>query len=168
VIVRLTVEQRAQVEAIAASRLGLVDLGELRDRFNAQAPERNAMLGAAGEVVVAAAFGWPAPRPLISAGDLGRYDVGTVQVRARWRPSYDLMIAPEDRYHAGDPFVLVVRLGPDAYRVVGWIVGTDAMIDRYWTGNPGHRLHGRIPHDCWSVPQADLNPVLRELEAVTA
>jgi hypothetical protein len=146
------------VETLAAASLAV----NFRGRYDGQDRERNAYLGAAGEVAVARAMGWPDPAPLRTASDLGRYDVGNVQVRTRAREGWDLMIAPEDRPHANDPFVLVVPW-LDSWLVQGWVYGSEAMVPARWTGDPKHPLHGRIPHNCWAVPARELRD-LAELE----
>ena len=138
-----------------------------RGRYAGQNRERNAWWGAAGEVVVAQGLGLEPP---VAGAEPGRYDLqaprGGVQVRARTRPDFDLMIAPEDRYHAQDPFVLVVPRdievlpGPIRFLIVGWILGSNAMIPRYWTGYRRHPLHGVVPHDAWAVPGVDLEDLV--------
>jgi hypothetical protein len=156
--VKLDRSQLLLVDAIA--RAGLNN-PTLRARYPGQDRDRNAYLGAASEVAAAQALGVPPPVP----GELGRYDVGQVQVRGGMRPGYHLMVAPEDKKygHADDTYVLVWRYDFDRYRVVGHIVGRDIMTDANWTGNPAHRLYGRIPHDCWAVTSGVLDQRLSEI-----
>ena len=100
-------------------------------------------------------FDLPEPEP----GVLGAFDVGRFHVRSGPRPESHLMIAGEDRKAAPAPWLLGVEIAPRAFRLVGWIDGADARVDRYWTGSPAHRLHGRVPHECWAVPARDLRPL---------
>ena len=93
-----------------------------RQRFGAQVLAHY-VDGRIGEHVVGELMGWevyPVPAP---GEPLPRYDVGEAQVRTRARPTWDLMIAPEDAYHLSDVYVLVVKHTRERFRMVGWYHG---------------------------------------------
>ena len=101
--------------------------------------------GACGEMAFAKAMDryWTASVNAFKGADVG----DNIQVKTRSRHSYDLIVRKDD-----DPdhvFFLVTGLAPD-YRVHGWIVGRDAMQNK-WLQTYG----GRPP--AWFVPQDALH-----------
>ena len=103
---------------------------------------------AAAELAVAKALNtfWHslASRPEVLPGD-----VGSLQVRSTPLPNGCLIVHHKDESDA--PFVLVTGRVP-LFDVVGWILGDDAKIDRFWkdpgTGRPA-----------FFVPQKELRPM---------
>ena len=80
------------------------------------------------------------------------FDVLTYEVRTRTKPEYELPVRPIDDF--AKTFVLVRRLGPAVYDVVGWIKGHDAKRNEWL-----HDYGGRPA--AWFVPdQFLLDPEL--------
>jgi hypothetical protein len=76
-------------------------------------------------------------------------DVGTVQVRTRRDPKYDLLVRPGDS--DDDAFVLVIGTIPK-FCVVGWLYGREAKQEKWL------RTYGNRPA-AYFVPQAALRVV---------
>jgi len=76
-------------------------------------------------------------------------DVSGMEVRCRHRGNYDLIVRKDD-----DPnkIYVLVRGIPPEMEVVGWILGRDAMNDRFL------EQHGGFG-SAWFVPGSFLNPV---------
>jgi len=75
-------------------------------------------------------------------------DVGKLQVRVRYKHSYDLVVRDKDS--PGDHYVHMTGLAPN-FKIRGWMVGKDAMLDRY-RKDPGDK--GK---PAWFVPSDDLD-----------
>lgn len=109
-------------------------------------------LGAAGELAVAYALDipWSAGVNTFHGADLGR----RLQVRARSKHSYDLIVRSDD--NSGDIFVLVTGVPPGELQVHGWIPGEAAKHDRW------RQTYGNRP-PAFFVPQRVLDPDLSYL-----
>jgi len=73
-------------------------------------------------------------------------DVGKTQVRSTSHALGHLIVRPNDKKNAAQPFVLGITDAPRV-RFVGWKFGIDCLRDEYW----------REEKDGWWVPQADLD-----------
>ena len=72
-------------------------------------------------------------------------DVGKVQVRSTSHALGHLIVRPNDKKNAAQPFVLGITDAPRV-RLVGWKFGVDCMRPGYWREDKGS----------WWVPQADV------------
>lgn len=146
-IYRPTLEEIERCEAIVLER---VHRARGRDRFEFPDREGRERAGVLGELAAARVLGyadhWPTVDTFHESSDLP----GGEEVRAGRQSWHRLPVAPEDRRHALSPFVLVVPAA-DAWNVVGWIVGREAMQERWWRED--------VPHACWLVPQSALRAV---------
>lgn len=107
--------------------------------------------GACGELAYAKARGiYYEPRVnTYKAPDFG----DRVQIRTRTDHSYDLLIRDNDKPE--HYYVLVTGTLP-TYRIVGYILGADAMAQPAWRKNWGGR------GEAWFVPQLALTPFKRK------
>lgn len=102
------------------------------------------VIGAIGEWATAKALGlyWSDHLP-------GPGDIGKLEVRSTPRPNGPLIVRPRDPDAV--PFVLVAG-SPPVLRVVGWLAGAEAKVERWWRGDserPG----------AYFVPQSALRPL---------
>lgn len=102
--------------------------------------------GAAGELAVAKALDkfWSG-----NQGNLKADDVGTLQVRTRSRPGYELVV--HDRDPDERPFVLARGRAPH-FEIVGWLMGREAKRPEFWKDPAGGR-------PAYFVPDAALRPI---------
>ncbi len=100
--------------------------------------------GAAAELAFGKYRGcyWGAGVNTFKKADLGK----TLQVRHTDRDNGRLIVRPGD--NRSHKFILVVGKIP-RFRIVGWMLGKDAMVDRY-IDNPNRGKQ------CWMVPQSEL------------
>ena len=103
--------------------------------------------GACGELAYAKARGiYYEPRVnTFKAPDFG----SNVQIRTRSDHNYDLLIRDNDK---PDHYYVLVTGTLPTYRIVGYILGADAMAQPAWRKNWGGR------GEAWFVPQKALTP----------
>lgn len=77
-------------------------------------------------------------------------DVGSIQIRTRSKPNYDLIVRPNDRDE--DIFVLVIGNAP-AFSIIGWIRAKNAKRDEWL------QTHGNRP-PAYFVPQSRLHDIV--------
>ena len=98
--------------------------------------------GACGELVVAKALGlyWDGSVNTFKTGD----DVPGLQVRTRSKDWYELIIRKDDDPDA--KFVLVTGVCP-VYRIHGWMLGSDAMQEKWLKEYGGREAAYFVPQD---------------------
>lgn len=113
--------------------------------------------GAIAEATVAKALGLYCN---LASSDRSIADVGTnIEVRSTPYPNGPLVVRPKDKEDA--KYYLVAGMYPNT-RIVGWLLGKDAMNKRFWVtkNKDGNEL--KDPY--WKVPQSELNQELIEIE----
>jgi hypothetical protein len=89
-----------------------------------------------------------------SIGDLGAVDVGgRIQVRARSKAYYELMLHPDDADTL--PFVLVLIHKLPVVILRGWVFGSEGKQDRFWMEYVKDRPAYFVPHKTMR-PMVDL------------
>jgi hypothetical protein len=103
------------------------------------------VMGALGEFACAKALGlfWSGP------GKMRASDVGAFQVRTVARDKDRLILHEEDADDA--VFVLVQQVSACEWKLVGWIIGRDGKLQRFWddprTGRPAFFVPRESLHD---------------------
>jgi hypothetical protein len=113
------------------------------------------IVSAQGEIGVAKYLNlyWSGLSDLIKAVDVGGEN--GAEVRTRTQHWYELMLHRTDNDR---PFVLVTAERPPAFRLVGWILGRDGKLEKYWGE------HGAPGRPAFFVPHCELLP-MHELKA---
>lgn len=104
--------------------------------------------GAAGEMAACLVIGcrWPSSVGTFKLPDVPEYGI---EVKTRGKRWHDLRL-----FRDSDPnlrYVLVTGVIPH-FRVVGWAIGSQVMLPKYWTDPDGHGA-------AWFVPQSKLLPI---------
>jgi hypothetical protein len=113
------------------------------------------IVSAQGEIAVSKYLNlyWSGLSDIIKAVDVGGEN--GAEVRTRTQHWYELMLHKTDNDR---PFVLVTAERPPAFRLVGWILGRDGKLQKYWGE------HGARGRPAFFVPHSELLP-MAELKA---
>ncbi len=91
--------------------------------------------GACGELAAALALNIPWDATVNTFKNIADLS-SNIEIRTRSKATYDLIVRADDKDTS--LFILVLRLGPKKFDVVGWISGKDAK-DKQWSKDYGNR-----------------------------
>lgn len=150
-IVTLTWPEMLTAYQVSAQRRLMALQGKFKPRYGAPefiGADEMDLFACRAEMAVAKGLN------LYWSGGVGEFDVdvgGLVEVRSIARPGLSLIVHPKDKWWC--PFVLVDASNPPHMKLVGWVFGSDAQDERFWS-DPSNKNR-----PAYFVPQSELNPI---------
>lgn len=160
-IVKLDNDEIELAEIIGSSRHKVCETKNYKDYRKSTIHKSSELdtIGVLGEIAVAKAFNCLEEyvEDCIENTGWTLKDVGSVQVRTTPVKNGRLIVRPgdgrgKDGEKLKEPFILVIQLSPTDYELAGWMIGENAMQDK-WIYDPYNR--GKA----YFVPQDQLKPM---------